>query len=396
MIVARIGLYALFRERVMLLFTVVSLAAALGPLLILYGLKFGVISGLMETLQRDPRNREIIFRGNYTLEASALERLRVLPGVAFVIGAPRTIAARMIFEKEGGSVTAPAGVVPTGYDDPLLEGRAALKDSEVVLSAALGRRLNVRTGQKIIASNTRRSGGAEDAFELKLDVVEVLPASVFDGERALLTSKMLERLEAFLDGYAVPGVPAGLALETRPQRFETVRLYAQRLEDVAAIDDAATAQGYTVVSKGAEVRAILSLNRNLALVFTGLAVIASIGYAISLAASLASNFEQNRRHIGLLRLCGASRLAVLSWPLLQGLAIASTGFLVALLTYFGFAFALNTWFADEFLKGRDICRLEPTHLAFALACSFSVVLVVVARISIQISSISPSEALRQE
>ena len=397
MTVARIGLLALLRERVMLLFTVVGLAAALGPLLILYGLKFGVVSGLMEALRQDPRNREIIFRGNYNLEPLALEQLRTLPGVSFVIGAPRTIAARMNFERVDGRSRAAAGVVPTGRGDPLLEGRnLGLKDDETILSATLARRLDVSKGQTIIASNTRRSGGVDDVFEIKLTVAEVLPTSSFDGERALLTSPILDRLEAFLDGYAVPGVPTGIALEKRTQRFETVRLYAEKLEDVMHLDDAVTNLGYTVISKGAEVRAILSLDRNLALVFTGLASIASVGYAISLAASLASNFEQNRRHIGLLRLCGASRGQVLAWPLLQGLVITFIGFLVALGIYAAFAGALNTWFADEFLRGRDLCRLEISHFGFALAFSLAVVLLIVAKISLQVSSISPSEALRQE
>ena len=82
--IARIALLALVRERVMLLFTVVGLAAALGPLLILYGLKFGVISGLLDVLRKDPRNREIIFRGNYSLEAKSLDQLRSLAGAEFV------------------------------------------------------------------------------------------------------------------------------------------------------------------------------------------------------------------------------------------------------------------------------------------------------------------------
>ena len=150
---------------------------------------------------------------------------------------------------------------------------------------------------------------------------------------------MLGRLEAVLDCYAVPGVSTGFNLAARPQRSETVRFYASRLEDVATLDEAIGKLCYTIISKGAEVRAILALDRNLALVFTGLASIASIGYAISLAASLASNFEQNRRHIGLLRLCVDSRIQIVSWPLMQGLTIALCGFFVSLFIYACFSLA---------------------------------------------------------
>ncbi|MEO5342517.1 MAG: lipoprotein ABC transporter permease, partial [Gammaproteobacteria bacterium SHHR-1] len=38
---------------------IIALAAVLGPMMVLFGLKFGVVGGMIEDLVKDPRNREI-------------------------------------------------------------------------------------------------------------------------------------------------------------------------------------------------------------------------------------------------------------------------------------------------------------------------------------------------
>ncbi len=40
-------------------FFILALAAVLGPMLVLFGLKFGIISSMVDNLVEDPRNREI-------------------------------------------------------------------------------------------------------------------------------------------------------------------------------------------------------------------------------------------------------------------------------------------------------------------------------------------------
>jgi len=398
MTVAMISLRALARERTLLLFTVAGLAAVLAPLMVLYGLKFGVVSALLSALRDDPRNREIQFRGNYGLDAEAIEALRALPGAAFVIPAPRTIAARMTFETQGGNAIVQAGVSPTEAGDPLVSDlTTSLSTEEVVLSSGLARRLGVRVGDDVIASNARTVSGGTEPIEFALRVRAVLEPGIVEHEWALLAPELLARLEAFLDGYAVPGSEhGGRPLAERPERYETVRFYAASLEDVARLDEHLSGMGYTVFSRAADVRSILALDRNLALVFTGLASIASLGYAISLAASLAASFEQKRRHVGLLRLCGASRAAVLAWPATQGLAITICGFTCALVLYGAFAVTVNSLFAGDLPRGAAVCRLEVQHFVAALAGSLAVVALVVAMIGKSVAAVSPAEALRQE
>ncbi len=49
---------------------VLALAAVLGPMMVLFALKFGIISGMFGQLIDDPRNRELrpIYSGRYDAE----------------------------------------------------------------------------------------------------------------------------------------------------------------------------------------------------------------------------------------------------------------------------------------------------------------------------------------
>ena len=64
---AIIATFAFFHERTTMICTLLGLAAILTPLLVLFGLKFGVVSGMRDRLERDPRIRVLqpIGQGSY-------------------------------------------------------------------------------------------------------------------------------------------------------------------------------------------------------------------------------------------------------------------------------------------------------------------------------------------
>lgn len=75
--------------------SVLGLAAVLTPLLVLYGVKFGVVQTLTDRLLEDPRTLEIspVTSGRYTPDY--LARLAAHPDVSFVLPRTRSIAATM-------------------------------------------------------------------------------------------------------------------------------------------------------------------------------------------------------------------------------------------------------------------------------------------------------------
>lgn len=67
---------------------VLALVAVIAPLLVLFGLKFGLVGSLTERLQRDPGVREIIPLGGGRFRGEFIEELAQRPGVAFTIPGP--------------------------------------------------------------------------------------------------------------------------------------------------------------------------------------------------------------------------------------------------------------------------------------------------------------------
>ena len=68
-----------------------SLMAVIAPLLLLFGLKHGVVSQLQDELLRDPRNLEVKMLSSGHYDQAWLERLQQRPDVGFAIGQTRSL-----------------------------------------------------------------------------------------------------------------------------------------------------------------------------------------------------------------------------------------------------------------------------------------------------------------
>jgi len=398
MIGAFLGLKDLRREPAIFACFAIALAAVLGPLLVLFGLKFGIVTTLLSELRSNPRNLEIAFRGNYSLKAADIARIRALPGVSFLVPATRTIAARIelsgVGENDRGLNR--ATVLPTGPGDPLLpKNFAPLGAGEIALSARLAQRLRVGVGGQLVGGNVRHLASGPEQLEIPFTVVHVFARGVLEGDRALLAVATLDELEAFFDGYELPSYGlTGKPLSERVNEYETLRMYARRIEDVAGLDVALTALGFRVVSRADEVRGILKLDANLAAAFAILALVGGVGYLISLAVSLWANVERKRQPLSVFRLLGASGLQLVAFPLAQAVVIAAAGTALAIAVFIGVAFAVNNLLGGTVGTNGQICVLEWRHFAFAVGLTMVSALVAAAAGGARMIYLQPSEALR--
>src|SRR5512146_2664308 len=111
-------------ERKMFLCYAVALAAVLAPLMVLYGLKTGVIAALTGQLLEDPRNREILVIGNRSYTEGWLDALARRPEVGFLAPRTRSIAATLYVERtedQSGGGPELAELIPSAPGDPLLD-----------------------------------------------------------------------------------------------------------------------------------------------------------------------------------------------------------------------------------------------------------------------------------
>ena len=109
-----------FSEWKMSGFSVLALAAVLGPMLILFGLKSGVVGSMVEKLVENPRNLEIRPMGSGRYDMAWIQRLREREDVQFVIPLTRSIAASLDLKSDAAKRILPVELKPTAKGDPML------------------------------------------------------------------------------------------------------------------------------------------------------------------------------------------------------------------------------------------------------------------------------------
>ena len=136
--VVRLSLSDYFHERLLSACAILGLAAVLAPLLVLFGVKSGIINTMADRLIEDPRNREISPVGSGRYGADWFSMMADRHDVDFIIPQTRSIAANMILYKRDGEQirTVAVDLIPTDKGDPLLEnwGTIPTDDTAVVLS----------------------------------------------------------------------------------------------------------------------------------------------------------------------------------------------------------------------------------------------------------------------
>lgn len=401
---------------------VLGLAAVLTPLLVLYGVKFGVVQTLTERLRDDPRNLEIspVSSGRYT--AAYLAALARHADVAFVLPRTRAIAATMTLSSgqtdQGKHLV--VSLEPTAPGDPLLQrhgaqapvmplpgnpesaqnGAAApLEPIGVALSATAAEKLGVSRGGVLEGRVERRYQGRTQSAHTVLRVVDILPLAAQQKDVAYIPLALLEATEDFRDGRAVPELGAhngwiGEARPVEPRVYPGFRLYARNLDAVMRLRRAFAAQNLDVYTHAEEIEQVTSLARALNLIFALICAAAAAGFLASTASSALAGVKRKERILGLLRLAGFSTGALMFFPLAQALFTAVLGTALASGIYLAAAMVINRLFSADLHGLEQICRLLPEHFLLAFAAVVTLSLLAALGPALRAARIEPSEVIR--
>jgi putative ABC transport system permease protein len=374
--------------------TVIGIAAILAPLIVLAGLKAGIVTAIRDGLTESPRAREVVNIANRSFDDAFFAAMRARPDVAFIVPRTRTLAASAGFAREAAS-DAPvrAELLATAPGDPLLgtlptpEGRAA------VLSDALAQRLGARAGETVRMRIDRSVGGERQTLALSITVTAVAPPSAFGREAAFLPLPLLLLAEDFQDGTVGPEPPE-VDPPPAPGRIHAgFRLYARSLEDVVTIDRALRAGGIDVATRAEDVAALLALDRNLATLFAAIAALGGAGYLIGLAVGLYANVERKRRDLALLRLMGLTAQGLVAFPAAQAAVFAAAGVALAAsiaLMLQGFINSLDLAVAE----GRAVSAIGVGDLGLAAAVTLAGALAASGFAARRAAAIAPGEGMR--
>lgn len=181
-------------------------AAVLAPLLILFGLKSGAIDILRNRLIEDPRNREIRPKVTRTYPEAWFSEVRKRPDVSFAVPLTRGVSSTVQAVNTSAGLEAQLDLSPTGLGDAIVleNGGRVPRDNECVLSSSAAGALSTKVGDKIQIRTSRRVDGQFQTAELDLRVAGILDLRAGGADVAYVPLKVLEAVEQYLDGGAVP------------------------------------------------------------------------------------------------------------------------------------------------------------------------------------------------
>jgi putative ABC transport system permease protein len=396
-LLGRLALQDLWHDRVISFCIISSLTAVIAPLLLMFGLRFGIVSQLQDDLAKDPRNLEIRMLNSGSYDQAWIDQLRQRPDVGFVMGQPRSLNTVADLQTDARRFIENAEIIPTGKGDPLLGTLEIQGQNTVVLTQEAARKLGVKAGETVTLRVSRQIEERREWGRITLNVGGILPATYFNRAAIFTQPELLMMLEHFRDGYATPelGVNRGTQLDNRPPRYARARLYAKDIDRVASLERELRAQRIETVSRLADIENVKSINHVLGVIFNTIAATALIGCITSLIGSFIANVDRKRKHIAVLRLLGFTGPAVGLYVLFQGALLSLLAYVGGYSIYLIASQVFNRSLAGSQMTDQMLCKITPFHSLIALALTVIVALLVAAIGARRAINIEPAQSLRE-
>ena len=133
---------------------ILALSSVLAPMMILFGLKFGIVTTMVSELVENPANREIRPIGSGRYNDAWIDAYREREEVEFIIPKTRALAATIQLKSDKAKRILSTELMATADGDPLLTGVSSMPQDyyQVILSHSAAKKLKVKTGDQVDAS----------------------------------------------------------------------------------------------------------------------------------------------------------------------------------------------------------------------------------------------------
>ncbi len=375
---------------------ILALASVLAPMMILFGLKFGIVSSMINELIEDPHNREIRAVGSGRYDEEWFKSYRAREDVAFVIPKTRALAATIQLKSGNVGRIFSTEMLATDKGDPLLKDLEKKPQGyyQVVLSESIANKLNVKKGEKINASLARQFRGKRERVHIDLQVIDIAPDRVINRKVAFVSLDLLLATESFKDGREVVALGWKGNKEPEQREYPSFRMYAHTIYQVVPLVTEMEQQGVNIKANIEQIVSVQSINHNLTIIFWIIASVGAVGFSFSLGASLWANVDRKQKELSILRLVGFQGGKIILFPVLQALYTGFLGWLLAVLIYLTAEQTINQILAPNLKIDRVICYLLPEHFFWALGLTLTVAAGAAILGGIRASRIEPSDGLR--
>lgn len=393
-----LALQDLWHDRKVSLCIAASLVAVIAPLLLLFGLKHGVVSQLQDELLRDPRNLEVKMLSNGNYDSAWIERLRQRPETGFALGQTRSLNTQADLLIGMQRFVEGAEIIATEPGDPQLNlPQFNPTGHQVILSARAAQRLQAKVGDSVQLRVLRRLEGVNERGEMTLSVLAILDGARFGRAAGFVAPPLLLDLERFRDGYQVSafGIGTGKPQGDLQPLYARARVYANDIDQVAPLERWLNEQHIETSSRLADIDNVKAINHVLGLIFGVIALAALIGCVASMVGAFLANIDRKRKSLAVLRLLGFKRTAVGGFVVLQALLLSLAGYLGGLGFYAVGSHLFDYLLGSSQATGTFVCHITLWHGLAALLLTFLVAALVAVIGAVRAISIQPAESLRE-
>ena len=323
-----------------------AMTAIIAPLLLLFSLRYGIITKAEHDLANNPNNLEIKMLSGYVLEESFFADMQRNPHVGFIIELTRALSLTCDIKSEH-KFKANIEAVPTKDGDPLVSFSRinhVLEEHEAFVSKALALDLKLNVGDEIKVAISRIIDNRRQSSIETFKVAGVLSQAVTSRALIYLPLEVILAMEDYRDGYEPKYFADGSNLNQKRNSFARARIYAKSLDDVIPLASKLR-EHFNIRDESVAIENVKAIARVLNIIFGIIAAVTIVGGAITLAGLIFSNISRQHKSLALLRLMGFNGFKIVSLVCMQNFILALGAFLFALILFYAGMSIFNFYFS---------------------------------------------------
>lgn len=398
LLIIRLSFADLWYDKKVSFCIIASVISVITPLLLLFSLKYGVVSQLREQLLNDPQNLEVKIVGNLHLDDAVFDWISKQPETAFVIPLTRSLNTQADLMKDSSHFVSNAEIIPTASGDPLTNDFPKIdNENKVLLSALSAEKMQVTVGSRIKLIITRQLDGKFEKGLTELEVIGIIPENRYSRTAAFVSLNLLIAMENFYDGYQSDlfATQAGKLNPPNHTSFARARIYANSLDNVAPLSFKLREKQIETRTQSNAIENIKAIDRVFSFIFSVIAFTAGFGCILSFIGSFLSNIERKRKDIAFMRLLGFQSKNIMLYLINQAVMLSCLAFFVSLILFLLGNHAFNNVLGKNLVSQPIVSRLQFYHLVVAFMLNMFITCIVVFIGGQRAIKIQPAESLRE-
>lgn len=365
--ILQLALKALNFEKLVSFCLIASLCSVIAPLLLLFSLRFGIITNLEENLKQDPSNLEIKFMSGYKLGDEFFESLKENPHVQFVLPLTRSLSVTTSVFANGKLIDR-IDAMPTAKNDPLVLRSGITQDlglNEVFMSKSLAEDLKLKVGDSLKLKISRKLNDVNENSVQTFTLKGIIDSRYLQLRKILINFDTLVYMEDYRDGFNPPVFSDGSKLNQARDSFAKARLYVKTLDDVEPMSKMLR-QSYSITDSSDQIEKLNKITSILNFVFTAIALVSVVGGLLAATGLIFTNLKRRLQGFALLKLTGISNSKCIEQVVVENLILSLCAYVLSLLLFMVGMIWFNTSFAADLKIGTDVSLISTTHVLFGL------------------------------